>query len=152
MRNAFIFIIAITTISISCSSNKKNEKSPGLKLEGSWELLSAHHTEGDTSFYTDLTGKRMIKIINDSHFAFLNHDLNKGQDSVSTFVSGGGRYKLNGNAYFEELEFCNFREWEGHEFNFTIEIRDDTLVQKGVEKIEELGVDRIITETYVRLK
>ena len=95
----------------------------------------------------------MIKIIGDSHFAFLNHDLNKGVDSsLAHFVSGGGKYTFNNNTYTEFLDYCNFREWEGHKFDFTIEFKGDTLIQSGIEKIEELEVDRKIIEKYLRIE
>ena len=44
------------------------------------------------------------------------------------------------------------REWEGHSFNFTVTISNDTLIQKGIEKVENLGIDRLIIEKYVRVK
>jgi len=33
-----------------------------------------------------------------------------------------------------------------------VKIKNDTLIQKGIEKVEKLGVDRIIVEKYVREK
>ena len=93
----------------------------------------------------------MIKIINQDHFAFLRHDLAQGKDSTTLYVSGGGRYTLEGDQYTEYLEFCTAREWEGHTFQFTVSIQNDTLIQQGRERIESLGVDRLNTETYVRL-
>ena len=81
------------------------------------------------------------------------HDLSKGKDSSSaTFSAGGGTYSLTGNKYTEHLEYCNAREWEGHDFSFTITISGDTLIQSGVEKIEAQGINRINTEKYVRVK
>lgn len=93
----------------------------------------------------------MIKIINATHFSFLNHDLNKGNDSTSTFAAGGGAYSLDGNMYTEFLEYCSYREWEGNTFPFTVTIKDDTLIQQGVEKIEDLGVERLNIEKYVKV-
>jgi hypothetical protein len=92
-----------------------------------------------------------IKIINDTHFAFLQHDLKKGQDSDAVFVSGGGRYSLSDSLYTEHLEYCNARNWEGNDFKFTISIKADTLIQTGVEKVESAGVNRINIEKYIRV-
>jgi hypothetical protein len=50
------------------------------------------------------------------------------------------------------LEYCSAKEWEGHDFNFTLTIHGDTLTQKGVEKIEAQGIDRMNIEKYVRVK
>ena len=138
---------------ICCEENKKNAQAPISKpVIGTWQLVTGTLIEkGDTSV-TDYTKKRsFIKIINDTHFAFLQHDLNKGKDSA-VFVAGGGSYSLNDNTYTEHLEYCSAREWEGNDFTFTIAIDNDTLVQSGIEKIESAGVDRINIERYVRVK
>lgn len=92
-----------------------------------------------------------IKIINETHFAFLQHDLNKGKDSA-VFVSGGGRYTLRDSLYTEHLEYCSARDWEGNDFTFTVAIAGDTLLQSGVEKVVSSGVDRINVEKYVKVK
>ena len=145
-------IFAIACLLLSCQ--QKESKTTESPLKGTWQLLSGTLIEkGDTTF-TDFTRDvEMIKIINDSHFAFLNHDLNKGKDSLATqFVAGGGRYELAGNQYTEHLEYCSAREWEGNDFVFTIEIKNDTLTQSGTEKVEGTTIDRLNIEKYVRLK
>ena len=93
----------------------------------------------------------MIKIINATHFAFLRHDLNKGKDSA-VYSSGGGRYTLADSQYTEHLDFCSAREWEGHSFQFTVSIKNDTLTQMGVERLENLGINRFNIEIYRRVK
>jgi hypothetical protein len=93
-----------------------------------------------------------IKIINPTHFSFIQHDLGKGKDSVAVFSAGAGAYTLKDSTYTERLEYCSAREWEGNDFTFTVTIKDDTLIQRGVEKVEAAGVDRINIEKYVRLK
>lgn len=94
----------------------------------------------------------MIKILNDTHFSFLKHDLNKGKDSTAIFVAGGGTYTLTDNEYTEYLDYCNAREWEGNSFHFTVIIQNDTLIQSGREKVEGTGIDRIIIERYFRVE
>ncbi len=133
-----------------CKHQTKNQTNDRLPINGTWELVSATTIQGDSSYQKDLSNKRMIKIINESHFAFLNHDLNKGQDSLKSFVAGGGSYKLVEDKYTEFLEYCNYREWEENTFEFTLELKGDTLVQKGIEEIKELGVDQRIIEVYIR--
>jgi len=135
----------------SCSHEKKSvtERIP---LEGTWQLISGTIIEEGDTTVTDYTkDQRMIKLINKTHFAFLNHDLNKGQDSTAVFVAGGGEYELKGDQYIEHLAYCNFREWEGNDFQFTVMIKNDTLIQSGIEKIEGIGVDRMNVEKYVRI-
>ena len=95
----------------------------------------------------------MIKIINETHFAFFNHDLNHGKDSTSAaFTGGGGTYTLLDSVYSEHLQYFNLREWEDHKFQFVVKINKDTLTQSGVEKLENLGIDRVIVERYVLVK
>src|SRR5688572_16832177 len=128
----------------SCDSpkNTAQQKQDPSALEGTWQLMSGTIIEkGDTTF-TDYTGNQsMIKIINATHFAFLNHDLKKGKDSTAAFSAGGGVYTLDGNQYTEYLEYCSAREWEGNTFQFTVTVEGDTLTQRGIEKIENLGVE-----------
>ncbi len=122
-------------------------------LEGTWKLITGTLVEkGDTTFTDYTKHQSMIKIINESHFAFLNHDVNKGKDSTAVFGAGGGVYTLDGDQYTEYLEYCSYREWEGSTFQFTVDIQNDTLTQRGVEKLENLGVERLNIEKYVRLK
>jgi hypothetical protein len=33
-----------------------------------------------------------------------------------------------------------------------VKIKNDTLTQSGVERLEKLGIDRVIVEKYVRVK
>jgi hypothetical protein len=122
-------------------------------IAGTWQLLSGTLIEDADTTITDYTkGISMLKIINDTHFAFVNHDLKHGKDSTASFSAGGGRYSLYGDTYTEYLTYCSAREWEGNEFKFTIEIRNDSLIQKGVEKIENIGVDRMNIEVYRRVE
>jgi hypothetical protein len=154
MKHLFI-IIALFTITASCNNKSQGDaETPTIPLPGTWKLLTGTVIEkGDTTITDYTKGKSFIKIINSSHFAFLLHDLGKGKDSSSAeFSAGGGTYSLNGNNYTEHLEYCNAREWEDHDFPFTVTIHGDTLIQSGVEKIEAQGIDRINTEKYIRIK
>ena len=72
--------------------------------------------------------------------------------ATAVFGAGGGVYTLEGNQYTEYLEYCNAREWEGNTFQFTVKIQGDTLTQSGIEKIENLGLERLNIEKYTRLK
>jgi len=124
-----------------------------LPLEGTWELLSETRIErGDTTFTPASKDQKMIKIINRDHFAFLRHNLNAKGDSAAMFVAGGGPYTLVENVYTEHLEFFVDRAWENHDFKFTIDIKNDTLIQQGVEKLEGTNIDRYIIERYARVK
>ncbi|MBC9794865.1 hypothetical protein IBL28_02715 [Sinomicrobium sp. FJxs] len=150
MKAPYLITIIIIITLQSCTTGIKRGQS---SITGTWKLVSGMTIEGRDTVFTDYTkGQEMIKIINDSHFAFLRHDLNGGRDSTAIFVSGGGTYSLDGNTYTEHLEYCNSREWENNSFELEYQIAGDTLSTKGIEKIEEAGVDHMNIEKYVRLK
>ena len=136
------------------SCQGKITKHSPINMEGTWQLIKGTLIENRDTIVTDYTRNiSFIKIINSTHFAFLEHDLRNGQDSSAVFVSGGGRYSLNDSCiYTEHLEYCSARNWEGNDFKFTISITADTLIQTGIEKVENAGVSRLNTERYVRLK
>ncbi|HEY0433534.1 MAG TPA: hypothetical protein VGC95_06655, partial [Chitinophagaceae bacterium] len=122
-------------------------------IEGTWKLMTGTLIEKADTTVTDYThDKEFIKIINPTHFAFLLHDLHHGKQGDSSFVAGGGHYDLKDSSYTEHLEYCNDRQWEGNDFHFTVHIHGDTLIQQGIEKIDSLGVNRLNTERYVRMK
>ncbi len=151
----YILPVFICGIFLSCnnSGNSSVSKPAALPLTGTWKLITGTLIEKGDTTVTDYTKNvSFIKIINDSHFTFLHHDLNGGKDSFAVFSAGGGSYTLSGNTYTEHLEYCTARNWEGHDFTFTVAINADTLMQSGVEKIEKEGIDRMNIEKYVRVK
>ncbi len=141
-------LLLIIFVCFSCQ-----EKTRQLPLAGTWELVSATAMENDSVYSTFDSSRQMIKILNETHFAFLNHALNGQEDSTaSTFSAGGGTYTLLDSTYTEHLDYFADPAWENHTFEFTVKIENDTLTQKGIEKVAELGIDRIITEKYIRVK
>jgi hypothetical protein len=148
-----IAFILISVSLASCNAEHADRTNTTPKpITGTWKLLTATLIEKGDTTVTDYTKNiSFIKIINDTHFAFLQHDINKGKDSA-VFVAGGGGYSLKDSSYTEHLEYCSAREWEGNDFAFTITINNDTLTQYGVEKVESAGVNRINIEKYIKIK
>jgi hypothetical protein len=150
-----LFALLMPLILNSCAeqAQKAEVKTAGLPVQGTWKLLSGTLIEKGDTVVTDYTKTlSFIKIINETHFAFLKHDLNGGKDSTASFGAGGGSYTLMGDQYTEHLEYCNDRAWEGHDFTFTLTVTNDTLVQSGVEKIEAEGIERYNIEKYIRVR
>ena len=153
-------ILALSALIFSCKDAPTNNQpstqdaSSKKPIEGTWQLVNAMLIEKGDTTRTDYTqGKKFIKVINDSHFSFVGHDLNKGKDTANTlFTCGAGTYMFSDTSYTEKLEFCNDRQWDGNEFHFTARINGDTLVQSGIEKVEGTGIDRLNVERYVRVK
>ena len=150
MKSIAVFITLITLLSFASCTTKK----AAAPITGTWRLLTGTLIEkGDTTVTDYTTNKQFIKIINDTHFAFLSHDLNKGKDSATAlFSAGGGKYSIKDSIYTEHLEYCNDRQWENNDFTFTVSIKNDTLIQQGVEKIEGTNINRLNIERYVRMK
>ena len=151
-----LFCLLAALLYSSCKENTHaGEPKDATQIQGTWKLVSnIMITKGDTVIAYPVKGKEelMLKMYTDSHFSFFTHDTKQGKTKDSVFTAGAGTYKLHGEDYSEHLEFCNLREWENHDFNFKLTVVEDTLVQRGVERIDSLNVNREIIETYVRLK
>lgn len=124
----------IMTLVVGCKNDRTtpgtstSEKHP---IIGTWKLISGTIIQAGDTTITDYTkGQEMIKVINETHFAFLRHDLNAPEDSSKLFVAGGGTYVLEGNVYTEHLEYFTIREWEGNHFSLEYTIRGDTLITR----------------------
>jgi hypothetical protein len=151
LQNLLGLVLLATTFS-ACAPQATPQAPAARPLVGTWKLVRATHIENGDTVVTDKTkGVSFIKIINDTHFAFLQHGLAKAS-SPADFVAGGGRYTLDDSLYTEQLEYCNARTWEGNTFAFTVIIKGDTLVQRGLEKVASAGVNRVNIEQYVRLQ
>lgn len=139
----------------ACSGKKQDNKilqDDTAPIVGTWKLITGTTIHGVDTVVTDYTaGQELIKIINKTHFSFLRHDVNGGKDSSAVFVAGGGSYELKGNKYIEHLDYCNYREWEGNSFELDYKIIGDTLVTRGLEKVEALNVEHLNIEKYHRV-
>lgn len=117
------------------------------KIVGTWELVYAETIENEVLEIKDLNTTRFIKIINDSHFSFVN----QGENSSDEFYGGAGTYTLNGDDYVETLQFTSLEAFRNHKFPFKVEFKGDTLIQTGIEEIKAAGIKRTITEKYIKL-
>lgn len=148
MKSNTLLIVLVALLPFGCAK-KSNPDS----LVGTWELVAATSTEKGKTVSTFDTKRTMIKVINATHFAFLNHATSQAADSTGApFSAGGGRYTLAGETYTEHLDYFTDKQWEGNTFDFAVTFLNDTLVQRGVEKVDKLGVDHIIIEKYKRVK
>jgi hypothetical protein len=154
MKYTCIFFLLAMGLFPSCDNKAPQAPdSSAIHLNGTWQLVSGTTITKGVSTFTDYTkDTRMIKVINDSHFAFLKHDLHPAKDSSNHFDAGGGSYTLAGDQYTEHLDYYSDKNWEAKTFNFTVAIQNDTLVQRGMEKVENEGIEREIIEKYIRVK
>ncbi|RFM26427.1 hypothetical protein [Deminuibacter soli] len=159
MRSTFLVAATLLTL-CSCNNNTSTTNTAATgstaqkeALTGTYKLVSSTiQVKGDTAQPLPLQNQEMIKIFNGSHFAFFRHDLSQGKGANAIYDSGGGTYTLTGDQYTEHLVYCGGREWENHDFNFTLTRHADSLIQKGVEKLDSLHIEREIVETYVKVQ
>lgn len=139
---------------IACAGKPGAQKlSPAGDITGTWKLVSATTITGkDTLVTFPVKDQEMIKIFNGSHFSFFKHDVKKGKTAAAAFDCGAGTYQLTGDNYTEHLTYCNYRDWENREFNFKVQLKNDSLIQRGIEKIDSLHINHEIIEIYTRLK
>lgn len=152
MKNC-LFLITLAILFHSCSGKQTTQEPEPSPIIGTWKLLAGTTIKDHDTTVVDYTkGQEMMKIITATHFSFLRHDLNHGKDSTAVFVAGGGRVQISDSTYAEYLDYCNLREWEGGKFDFRFQIMGDTLTITGMEKVEELGIDHLNIETYLKVK
>ncbi len=148
-----IAVLSVTICLLVSFAFTAMKTKPTINIIGTWQLVSGTTITKGVSVVTDYTkNQSMIKIVNATHFAFFKHDLAVPKDSSNHFDAGGGAYTLNGDQYTEHLDYYVDKNWEHKAFNFTVSIKNDTLIQKGLEKVEAENIDRIIIEKYVKLK
>ncbi|QQY81241.1 hypothetical protein JJL45_09895 [Tamlana sp. s12] len=141
MKVSILIILAFTFF--NCKKNRSAND-----ISGTWKMVYAEIIENDLTTVKDLSHTEFIKIINDSHFAFFNQDLTNDEN----FYGGGGTYLLNGDDYQEVLSYTSAKHFKDHKFSFKVQFKGDTLIQTGLEHIKEAGINRVITEKYLRLK
>jgi hypothetical protein len=154
MRFPTIIVLCLLVFQ-SCEPGQNSDRDAvaANPMIGTWELVTGTTIQGKDTTTTDYTkGKKFLKIINGTHFSFVEHDLNNGRDSNAVYVSGAGTYTLSDSLYTEHLQFCSDRAWEGHDFVFTVQFQNGMLIQTGIEKIDSLKVNRLNIEKYMRVR
>lgn len=145
-------ILAVVIIAAGCTTGEKPQTAQ-TPIVGTWRLVSGTIIKnGDTTVTDYMNGRSFIKIINDTHFSFLGHDTNGGKDSTAMYSSGGGAYTLVDDTYTEHLQYCTDRQWEGHDFSFKVTVKNDTLIQQGMEEIADAGISQLNIEKYFRVR
>jgi hypothetical protein len=152
-HHPILLFLFLTGLSLgACTQGPEKSGEETTSILGTWQLLSVLTIEGPDSIWTDYTGRiKGIKMFNETHFAFFQHDLNQGKESDSLYVSGGGPYTYEDGIYTEQLEYCNFRVYENNTFEFELSVSGDTMIQRGMEEVAEAGINKYIYETYVRI-
>lgn len=140
-------VLSISLIGCKGTMTKTTKEGQGSKIIGTWKLVYGDIKTGDSVEIKDLSNTTFIKILNEGHFAFFN----QVDNTSDGFYGGGGSYVFDGSTHKETLEYTSLQEIRGHEFTFEVEFKGDTLIQKGLEDVPEIGLKRYITEKYIKI-
>jgi hypothetical protein len=136
-----VLSIAILTISAGTVFNPKKDK---VNIQGTWQLVSYKYGPTASGFTDFPEVMRRIKVINETHFIWVQYD------TLSRKVgsSAGGSYTVVGNTYTESLDFGLAMDgYLKRSPAFTIKIEGDMLFQSGL-----LTPDYKIEEIWKRVK
>lgn len=143
-------IFLATLLAIGCA--KKSTEQPA-SIVGSWQLVSEEIRFGETAYPTfDANTREMIKIFNDTHFAFTS--ISKTRQNVSSyqltdeqkadvfdgFGGGSGRYSFTNGVLTEKIAHMNYANYQGIDIDFKITLNGDTLIQEGLYPLVALGL------------
>ena len=126
-----LFIIGLTACNQKQDDNKTNELTTNKvvsPVEGNWITVSF---EQNGKLFKPKRYPQQFKMFYDGNFSLISYDTT-GNFSFAC----AGTYELNGNTYKEtctyhsETSYINFKDWQ------TWEMKDDTLIFYGFEKVE----------------
>jgi hypothetical protein len=148
--SVLLFVSACTTHNHHSIATKA---SPAQSLVGSWQLMHEEiRINGKTIPTFNPATHKMMKLFNDTHFAFVSHgdkrprftsyQLTPEEKVIAfeNFGGGGGRYTFADGYLTEHIEYMNYPNYEGESIRFKITIDGDTLIQEGDYPITQLGL------------
>jgi hypothetical protein len=138
-----IVFLAIALLTVSASSGEKSQKKM-TSIEGTWELVSYKYGSSSSGFIDVNDNVRRIKVINETHFIWVQYDTISGK----VVRSAGGTYTIKGDAYSEFLEFGLAMEpYIKQSHNYTVKVEGDLQFLSG-----PLTPDLKIEEIWKRVK
>lgn len=158
MMSVKIFGLSLGLILMSaCATHQESDAThtaaQPTSLIGSWELVHEEiRIDGKTFPTFDPATRKMMKIFNATHFAFVSngeerprfnsYQLTPEQKVVAfdNFGGGAGRYTYAGGYLTEHIEFMNYPNYEGESIRFKISFKGDTMIQEGDYPITKLGL------------
>ena len=129
---------------LGCVSEKKNA------IEGTWRVVSGTTKTADTTLSYSQANLFGMKIIAGNQWAIFGQPLGGG-DTLAYY--GGGTYTLEGNIYSESIKYNILKSRVGRTIPFEVEVRNDTLIQKGPPKTAQNAPSTWeLYEVWVRVK
>ncbi len=146
MKPAFLAFLALLLFFTGSSQEKRKPS-----IEGAWRLVQARWVNNDT-LAGDYPGKWAgsdMKMWSKGYFSFIGH-MKEGTGFTDSY--GGGRYKLDGNRYEEEIQFHVAHALVGQTVKMLLEVKNDTLIQTWpVGENGQIDKSNYTVEKYVRL-
>jgi hypothetical protein len=135
MKRVFIAITIIILIGLmACSQKQKDNTADELKvknsspIDGNWVTVSF---EQNGKLFKPKRFPQQMKMFHDGYFSMIAYD------TTGNFsYAGAGHFEINGNMYKESVDFhsttdfINYKDWEKWE------MKGDTLICYGFEKVE----------------
>jgi hypothetical protein len=129
---------------LGCVSEKKNA------IEGTWRVVAGTMKTADTTISYSQANLFGMKMIVDNQWAIFGQPLGDG-DTLAYY--GGGTYTLEGNIYTESIKYNIVKSRVGRTIPFEVEVRNDTLIQKGPPQTAQYGGSPWeLYEVWVRVK
>jgi outer membrane lipoprotein SlyB len=140
----FVPAILLCASLLGCVSEQKNA------IEGTWRVVYGTMKTADTTVSYSQANLFGMKMIFDNHWAIFGQGLHGG-DTLAYY--SGGTYTLQGNKYTESIKYNTVKSRIGRVIPFEVEVRNDTLIQKGPPKTAEYaGRKWELYEVWVRMK
>jgi len=146
MKKILFLGLIISLIIISCI--QQEVKSP---IEGVWQQVGFSSVSGDTVTNYKLPSPELgsqIKTWSKNYFTFIG---TMKIDTTDIDLYGSGTYTLNGDKYEENIIYHNDKTLIKTKYKALLEIRNDTLIQKGVLLDDWTLPRQYGIEKYVRL-
>ena len=141
MKRFLCACLMVGLLTPSVSAQTSSASSPSNPLIGAWRMVSYTLEFPDTTTTETDIDNPQTKIFTPSHFAF-GYQTDDGED----VVAGGGWYELNGDSYTEHVQYHTETNYVGDELTFTVNVKEDTLIQSG-----PIGEGHL-REVYVRIE
>jgi hypothetical protein len=147
MKRVIFCYLVIVLITVGCAREKNTS------IDGIWKLVYGkwyNWTPNDTLTYQFPGNMNIyhIKIFSKGDITFVGH---YSLDTLTHDNYGGGTYILKGDRYEENILYAG-KVILNKKVRFILEVRDDTLVQKGPADEDWNLPEKYSIEKYVRLK
>ena len=136
--------LSMCLVVLGCASGKKKA------IEGTWRVVAGTMKTADTTISYSQANLFGMKMIVDDQWAVFGQPLGGG-DTLAYY--SGGSYTLEGDIYMESIKYNILQSRVGRTIAFEVEIRNDTLIQRGPPKAAQIAPRTWeLYEVWVRVK